>query len=264
MQGRGLTSHRGTFTLRRMRTVRLLLPSLVALGCLVAAERDAHAGPVSFGIGPLGTFGGNFLDKPDEKNYPVNGQRVPISPSYPGFGGTTSGFGLALDARLFGVVGLEVDVIKMSNRGKADIDITAGGTKRTFELEIGHDAWHIPVLLKGVIPTPLVSPFAIVGAEFVRTSNASASIENNVYPVAARTDNYTFFTGGFGFEFKLPFPIPGLDSLRIPVSFRGSYYNIGNNIEDRAEYILTQPQKITFDTRWKFQALGTLAIQAYF
>lgn len=242
----------------------MLLPSLVAAGCLVAVERDAHAGPVSFGIGPLYTIGGNFLDKPDEKKYPVNGQRVEVSPSYPGFGGFTHGPGFALDVRVLKFVGLEVDFIKMSNKGTADIDYTVNGIKKSYNLEIGHDAWHIPVLLKGVLPTPLVSPFVLVGAEFVRASNATATISENALPVAARTDNYTFFTGGFGFEFKLPIPLPVLDSIRIPVSFRGSYYNIGNNIEDRAEYVFTSPQKITFDTRWKFQALATLGVQAYF
>jgi opacity protein-like surface antigen len=247
-----------------MRIARMLLPSLVVVGSLLALERDAQAGPVSFGIGPMLTYGGNFLDKPEEKKYPVNGQRVEVSPSYPGFGGTTSGFGLAIDLRFLGLVGLEIDAIKMSNKGTADIDYTVGGVKRSYELEIGHDAWHIPILAKGVLPTPLVSPYVLAGIELVRTSNATATISENALPVAARTDNYTFFTGGFGFEFKLPIPLPGIDSLRIPVSFRGSYFNIGNNIEDRAEYVFTQPQKITFDTRWKFQALGTLAVQAYF
>jgi opacity protein-like surface antigen len=249
-----------------MRIARMLVPSLIAVGCLITAEREAHAGPVSFGIGPIGAFGGNFLDKPDEKKYPINGQRVEVSPSYPGFGGTTSGFGLALDLRFISFVGLEVDVIKMSNKGTADIDITAGGIKKTYELEIGHDAWHIPVLVKGVLPTPLVSPFVVAGLEFVRTSNATASVSENAFSVGARTDNYTFFTGGFGFEFKLPIPLPAIDSLRIPVSFRGSYFNPGGNIEDRAEYTTSgnTVTKVTYDTRWRFQALATLSIQAYF
>lgn len=245
----------------------MLLPSLVAVGSLLALERDAQAGPVSFGIGPLLVpIGGNFLDKPEEKKYPVNGQRIEVSPSYPGFGGTTSGFGLAIDLRFLGFVGLEIDAIKMSNKGTADIDYTVNGVKRSYELEIGHDAWHIPILAKGVLPTPLVSPYVLAGIELVRTSNATATISENALPVAARTDNYTFFTGGFGFEFKLPLPIPGLDSLRVPVSFRGSYFNIGNNIEDRAEYTISGNTitKSTFDTRWKFQALATLAVQAYF
>lgn len=224
-------------------------------------EQEAHAGPVSFGIGPAFTGGGNFLDKPEEKKYPVNGQRVEVSPSYPGFGGSTIGFGLALDVRILKVVGLEVDVFKMSNRGTADIDFTRNGNKKSYNLEIGHDAWHIPVLVKGILPSPLISPFAILGAEFVRASDATASISENVLPVAARTDNYMFFTGGFGFELKLPVPVV---DLRIPVSFRGSYYNLGENIEDRAEYVFTPPAKVTFDTRWKFQALATIAVQAYF
>lgn len=262
----GLTPCEAATTLRLMRIARMLVPSLIAVGCLITAEREAHAGPVSFGIGPIGAFGGNFLDKPDEKKYPVGGQRVDLPPSYPGFGGTTSGFGLALDLRFISFVGLEVDVIKMSNKGTADIDITAGGIKKTYELEIGHDAWHIPVLVKGVLPTPLVSPFVVAGLEFVRTSNATASVSENAFSVGARTDNYTFFTGGFGFEFKLPIPLPAIDSLRIPVSFRGSYFNPGGNIEDRAEYTTSgnTVTKVTYDTRWKFQALATLSIQAYF
>ena len=142
----------------------------------------------------------------------------------------------------------------MTNKGHADIDVGS----RSLTLNIQHDAWHIPVMLKGSLPLPLLSPFVVVGAEFVRTSDAAADVTDNAYPVAARTSNYTFFTAGLGLEIKLP--IPAVD-IRIPFSLRGSYYNMGDKVEDRGEFT---NQRFTYDTRWKWQALATLGAQYYF
>lgn len=254
-----------------MRLARSLLPIAAASLALVAAEREAHAGPVSFGAGLIGGFGGNFLDKPGDKTYPFPaplGRQEP-SPSYPGFGGTTSGFGLAFDARVLGLVGLELDLIWMSNRGKADIDITNlnTGAKKSFEVEIGHDALHIPVLLKGSLPLPLFSPTIFIGYEFVRAKDATATItpsDGLITKFEAKTDNYGMLTGGLGFEVKLP--LPALD-IRIPFSLRAGYnMSTGDKGEDRADYELAGGaiSKVTYDTRWKYQALATLGAQIYF
>lgn len=243
-----------------MRTPRLLLSSLIALGALLATERHAHADIFKGGVGVIGAFGGNFLDKPGEKRLPDgNGGRTAGEVSYPGFGGVTGGFGLAFDARFLGLVGVEVDVIRMTNKGHANPDISG----QSYEINISHDAWHIPVLLKGSLPLPLISPYAVVGVEFVQTSNAKADISKPFYTVDARTDNYRFFTAGLGLEIKLP--IPSVD-VRIPFSLRGSYYNPGDNVEDRADYSLNGNTitKVTYNTQWKWQALATLGAQIYF
>lgn len=211
----------------------------------------------------MGAFGGNFIDKPAEKNYPDpsgSGQRVPFSPAYPGFGGTTSGFGLALDARLIKLVGLEIDVIRMTNKGHADLDLNG----RSYTVEIGHDAWHIPVLLKGVLPLPLFSPMVLVGAEFVRTSSPTAEYTSGQIPIsiAANTSNYTLFTAGLGFEIKLP--VPAVD-IRIPFSLRGSFYpGASDKVEDWIKINQNSNPQFTYDTRWKYQALATLGAQIYF
>jgi hypothetical protein len=252
------------------------LPALLAPALLLAAtEGEARADLISFGIGPMVAAGGTFLDKPSDKTYPIGGGRQEFLIAYPGFGGASVGGGLMADVRVLGFVGLEVDFIKKTDKGHGDIDLTLNGTKTTTTVEIAHDAWHIPVLLKGSIPLPLLAPFIVIGPEFVRTSNATASPDvvagGTVVKTDATTSNYTMWTAGLGAEVKLP--IPGLD-IRIPISFRGSYYKVSDAMEGRVTYGYNlvnvggqqgyTPTGQTFNVQWKYQALATLGAAIYF
>lgn len=253
-----------------MRVARLLLPSLAALGCLLASGDALAASPVKVGIGPIIGFGGNFLDKPDDKTYPLpDGTRTEkVTPSYPGFGGTTFAYGLAFDLQLKvpGVLlAIEMDWMpSQTNKGKADLDLYSNGVKaQTINVEIEHTATHLPVMIKGGLDSPLFSPYLLVGAEFVRASDAKATVTpaSNSSTFGAKTDNYTYLLAGLGFQIKLP--IPGID-IRIPFSLRASIHTGDTEkLEDRATYDF-KANTITYDTRWKYQALATLGAQIYF
>jgi hypothetical protein len=265
-------------TVRAMRS--RLAPFLAAFSasCLLLGASTAYAAddkdkdkddsggysPLKFGLGVLGSFGGNFLNKPDDRTVTVPGFGTATDTEYPGFAGTTGGFGLMVDARLIGFLGLEIDAIKMTNSGTADIDITTNGRTQTFSVEISNDTWHIPVLAKVVIPLPLLAPFAVAGPEFVRVGGSSATVSPAGLPVASHADHYTMWTGGLGVEVKLP--LPGLD-IRIPVSLRGSYNpSITDKVSDRVNYTFAG-NAITardFDARWRYQALGVVGAAIYF
>jgi hypothetical protein len=79
------------------------------------APLEAQAGTVvDVGAGLMGAAGGNFISKPSDVTLQTPAGTGETS-LYPGFGGFTPGGGLMLDARVFGLVGLEVDVLYMSN-----------------------------------------------------------------------------------------------------------------------------------------------------
>jgi hypothetical protein len=71
------------------------------------------------------------------------------------------------------------------------------------------------------------------------------------------------YTGGLGAEVKLP--IPGID-IRIPLSFRASYYKVSDSLDGRVTYDISgnAVTKQTFNVQWKYQALATLGAAIYF
>jgi hypothetical protein len=258
-----------------MRRFTRFLAAAAPLALILAAATPARADLVDVGVGVIGGVGGNFLDKPGDKAYPPFAESDPTS--YPGFGGVNYGFGLALDVRLIKFLGLEVDLLKQKDRGHADWDFSVNNQpKQTYKMEIGQDAWHIPVLLKGVIPLPLLAPMAFLGIDFVSpgTPDASVTPSGSVpapFAVKAHADSYKMLMGGIGFEIKLP--IPGVD-IRLPFMLRAAL-NTGTSdkLVDR-QNIGSVPvggdpsrrQIIESDYRseWKYQAMATLGAQIFF
>jgi hypothetical protein len=243
------------------RHARALLGSLPILATLLAT-RTASADVANIGVGVIGAFGGNFLGKPSD----LSGQDAVIAGAYPGFGGTTSGYGLMADLRLLGFLGLELDAIKMSNHAHGDVTWTVNGTTYPFTVEIGQDAWHVPILAKVVLPSPLIAPFAELGPEFVfvGTPTATATSGTPLFGLSAAASNYTMFTFGLGFELKLP--IPSVD-IRIPLTLRGSYNpSVSSHITDR-QTLQTSGNVLTgvqYNSQFQWQALGTLGAAIYF
>ncbi|MBI5532732.1 MAG: hypothetical protein HY898_08465 [Deltaproteobacteria bacterium] len=234
-----------------------LAPSLA-----LAAEPEEE-GPkdkkLSFGVGLLAFVGAGFIDKPSNRDATKGGGPA-HDDFYPGFGGGTYGGGLMLEGRFLGIVGLEMDIFRSSDRGRGDV--TVNGVKSTIEL--GQSAWHIPLLVKATISiSPYVRPCIFAGPELVFPGDASASASPNVAaPVGptptATVDNYTMITGGLGFEFRLP--IKDVD-VRIPLSFRGSYHSLGSTVGDRIHYTATG---WVIDTTWKYQTQATLGASYFF
>lgn len=154
---------------------------------------------------------------------------------YPGFG-IGPGVGLSLEARLLGMVGLESGIYYMGDNLTGWQDKSVNGIDRgrvTMEHEV--TALHVPLLIKGVIPTPGLKPFLSLGVEFVfqqsssleyrteRDNDNDATIDqygpifntrNNV-----ATANYTMLQLTTGVEIDL-------GVVRVPIEIRAGY-NLG-------------------------------------
>ncbi|RYE94809.1 MAG: hypothetical protein EOO75_00985, partial [Myxococcales bacterium] len=136
-------------------------PSLawLALGATLWTGEARALGPVDLGVSVLAAGGYTHLDRSSPSSFAVGDTTA----TYPGFGGFTPGGGVALELRVLGLVGLEVDGFVSRDRGRGQV--TLGDTRAT--VTIGQTAVHIPVLLKGVLPLPGLQPFALAGPEFV-------------------------------------------------------------------------------------------------
>jgi hypothetical protein len=205
----------------------------------------------------IGALGGNFLDKTDD--------HPPGLDIYPGFGGLTMGGGIMGDLRfLDGLLGLELDVIRSTDKGKGTVTFTGLGGSADVKLTLGQPAWHVPILAKLTIPSPLVAPAFFLGPELVFPGAATTSIDSPVpvaTPINATADSYVMITGGLGMEIKLPLPV--LD-LRIPIGLRGSYNpGVSSKFADRVSASLA-PQSVTYHSEWKFAVNLTAGAALYF
>jgi hypothetical protein len=234
-----------------------VLIGLTTIAATLAFTTTAAAANV--GVGLMGQIGGNFQDKPGDRplGYPdIN----------PGFGGMTAGGGLMLDGRILEMLGLEVDVLRTSDKGSGNVTFSAatpfGTISQTEKVTIGQPAWHIPMLVKLVVPSPLVAPEFFLGPELVLPGSGSVTLDPAVAGVTvhAKADTYWMITGGGGVEIKLPLPI--LD-LRIPITLRGSYNpGLSSKYLDRTKINATTGT--TYDSAWKFAFNFTAGAAIYF
>ena len=193
---------------------------------------------VTFTIGFTGGLGVAVLDKPDDQR--INGE--PTDPSHPGFAGLDAVIGAQLELRVLGYFGVEMDLLYASESGTTEISVTDLGTGEltTFDINVGHSAFHLPLLFKLAIPGENATPVFFLGPEFViPNEDADFEIEGeNTTDVtyAAHTEDYTMFAFGFGVEFNLP--TKGVD-MRIPFTIRGGY-NPGNG-DSREDLVRFEP-----------------------
>jgi len=239
--------------------------ALAAVVVLGAAPAWAE---LELGAGLVGVGGGNFLSKPSDRTLPVGttGARVETS-FYPGFAGSTLGGGAALDARILPWFGLEIDVLRTTDRGSGEYSLTIPGRTLKFDLTITQSAWHVPVLAKAAIPGPVVSPVFVLGPELVFPGDAAMEVENDLGAtlptLSAEVDGYWMLTFGGGLEIALP--LPAID-LRIPFSLRGSWNpGVSDALEDRVETDVTVPgSPVVIRSEWEYQVVATLGVSAYF
>lgn len=249
-----------------MNTHKTLLVGATLLG-MSLAPRAAHAlDVVSFGVGLFGAGGVVGVSKPDDTSFTnSSGQKIQDT-TYPGFYGPGLGGGIMLEARFAKIVGLEIDFMVVSEKGSGDITITSAGGSQKFAIDLAQTSFRLPVLAKVAIPLPVLSPFFLLGPEFVFPGKTTASVSpsNLVTKVTASSDSYLMVTAGIGLEIKLP--VPAVD-LRIPFSIRGSVNPaMGSTLTERAT-ITTQGNTMTaveYKTTWKYQGMATLGLAAYF
>jgi hypothetical protein len=207
------------------------------------------------------------LDKPSDQT--IDDQA--FKPDYPGFTGLDSALGASFEIRLLGYFGVELDLMHAHEAGAADITVNDLATNQvsSFEVEIGHDALHVPLLFKGCLPGKVVTPLIFIGPEFVIPSDRADAQELGVNATTtthtAHTEDYTMFAYGIGFEFNLPSPTV---DLRIPLTIRGGYNpSVSDVREERARHTPASGppfSEISYSTAWKHTARAQLGMTINF
>ncbi|MBM4375525.1 MAG: hypothetical protein FJ095_10600 [Deltaproteobacteria bacterium] len=255
-----------------------LRPFLGVLGAAVLSSSSALAFDiVTIGAGAQFQAGAVGLMKPDDQTAPS-----PIGPEdYPGFAGLSLGGGGFVDVRFLHVVGIEFGVLHMTDRGAAEIKISdaVGNTISKFDVKLKQNALHMPLYLKGAIPTGVANIVGFVGPEFVvplasckadaadRFTNPDCAAEivpDAQFPNATgnygiRTKSSVLVSGGIGFEFKLP--IPAVD-IRIPFSIRVA--GDPKPSEKRIEREFHEGGRVEYQTNWQLQGHANLGVGVYF
>jgi hypothetical protein len=227
---------------------------------LLFVMSQAFAAPpvVQGGAGLHFHAGGTFMDQPLE-NVTDDGYIVPAQ----GWGGFGGGGGLALEGRFFGFVGLEFDLIY--RRDVARSTFTFGSSELPFQ--ISQNAWHVPILLKFIMPKGAVRPNLFGGGEFILpgepTITQPAGLET---PLSASNAAYKAWAFGLGFE-VVPRDLP-ID-LRFPITLRGAYNTgVGPTSGDRATYVIDEGsgvfESIDYTAVWQWHASVTLGVSFFF
>ena len=153
-----------------------------------------------------------------------------------------------------------MDVLRTNDKGSGDY--TINGFKSHITLTQG--AWHIPILAKVVLPSPLLAPYAMIGPEFVSPSDPKAEVDPSAASgfFSAFADSYWMLTFGLGLEIKLPLPV--ID-LRIPVSLRGSFTpSASSKAEDRTRLVGNPPTSVGYSSEWQYVIALNAGAAIYF
>lgn len=210
-------------------------PALALASSIALFAPAAHAS-VDVGVGLMGTLGANILENPDRRA----GEEGLF---YPGYMGATVGGGLVLDGRVLeGILGLEVDILRSRDSGNGEDTYMGRARKHT----LGQTSWHVPVLLKATVPSPLVAPQFFLGPEFVFPSTPESKLDPaDGFSLRAKADSYVMITAGVGLEIKLPLPV--ID-IRVPIALRASYNpGVPSAVTDRVDFASG-----TYQSEWKY------------
>ncbi len=188
---------------------------------------------LSLGVGLKGGLNGSLVSGVPE-NEPIDGTNR-IDPNvYPMFG-LGGGVGLSLEARYENFIGFETGIhISFDNgSGFEDINNIQGANLLRRNQDQSTTAYHIPLLLKFIVPGELVQPVFGLGMEIVVQANSELTFDpENVYPdeYAIETETYALLAATLGLEFKV-------GVVRVPLELRLGY-NVGfsNNASDRVDY----------------------------
>lgn len=221
---------------------------LVAAGAaaLLPSVAPASDSPVEVGVGLALQSGIAWSDSPSPSTFalPRSGDTA-TQESLSGF--ALSG-GLLAEARFLTLVGLQVGAFYARDR--------LGGNLRrsgqTIPIDMGQDALHVPILLKGIWPRGFVSPFAVAGAEYVLPTLPSAESEpRGAQPAAATANPYWNLVFGAGAELRTP--IEGWD-LRVPLGVRFAVQpGLGGALEDRVRVLPSDALIYTSTPRYDLQ-----------
>lgn len=237
----------------------VILASLLALAGVVAVPAQADAFLLTFGGGLKGGLTGSAAQGAGKHDsiQATNGGEYVLNPNglYPmvGVGGA---FGLVLEVRAMDFIGLETGFYYSRDNGSGWNDFLDGGGNKLTRIhqEQATTAYHIPLLLKGSIPGPLLRPFLGVGVEFVRQSSSELTYSEDTNTTMATqlqarntivTSNYTVLLATLGMDIKL-------GPVRIPIELRAGY-NLGfdKKLSERATFEAGNPGKLTYNGKYQ-------------
>jgi hypothetical protein len=255
-------------------------------------EKRRERRDVVIGAGLLGIAQVHWIDKPSDRAVSVGGL-TGRDDTYPGFFGGDLGWGVMIDVRFFELVGVELDVLKQTDRGSGTIEITGGGIpciirnngasttapSHAYDLTIGQPAWHVPVLAKLSIPTSrdtrrndkeeveYVASWTTlaIGPELVfpGADGLVVSPGGLDYPQRQTASTYVMYTAALGFEKRLASSF----DLRLVGSLRGSYNpGTGASADGRAHYqaVGATVQPVEYVSEWRYQLGATLGLGVFF
>jgi hypothetical protein len=206
----------------------------LGLACfgLILSSGPAHAVDLfKYGVGLQGVAGYNW-------NNPAPGSLLPE------LGGFRAGLGVSLDFRILGIVGIEADILRTSDRGSGTLE----GAAKEF-ISVGQEAWHVPVLLKVAVPLPLIRPVVMGGVNFVVPGTCTVKGAETLD--VCRVENYSSWTAGLGAELHIPIP---LVDIRIPASLR--YSQLMNRARNADASVAR--------SEWQNDLYVTLGVSMYF
>lgn len=224
---------------------------------VVALEKAAKVSRVKVGVGALGVAGGSFMTQPEDRA--LDGASEPLP--YSAMAGFSPGYGASLDVRAFGVVGLEVDVIRSTDTALSHYLVN----DQEVPFQVIQPAWHVPLLLKLHAPSPVIRPNLQLGAQLVLPIATNVEVEGNLpFALSAEAEPYLLWVAGVGAEVKLP--IAGAD-IRLPISFRAGFNTPFNERAiDRALYGLDDEGYVTsmeMRSEWEVHGAVTAGLTWY-
>lgn len=245
----------------------LLSLTLVGLCTLFSAQAYAQDSPptLDLSIGVKGGMNGSWATEvPEDSRFTAGNQEYVVDPEYYPLFGLGGDFGLALELRAFGLIGLETGVRFSFDNGKGwndKKDANSGQILARVNQEQSSTSIRVPLFLKLSGTSGLVRPYMAVGFEFVNQSESSLkySVENRAGSVnqadferlQARNliepSSYTGVGANLGIEINLGF-------IKIPIELRGLYnLNYDESFNERIRVEGDNPNDFKFIYNGGFQ-----------
>ena len=206
----------------------------LALGLtLLSPQAQAQEAPsrLDLSIGLKGGMNGAWTTEvPEDSRVKIGSQDYIVDPEYYPMFGLGGDFGLALEVRAFGLVGLETGVRFSFDNAKGwndKKDAASGVVIARVNQEQSTTSIRVPLWLKLSATSGLVRPFMGLGIEYVNQTESTIeyTVENRAGTydpgrLSSRnlieTSSYTGVGGTLGLEIDLGF-------LKIPIELRGLY-----------------------------------------
>ena len=189
-------------------------------------------------------------------NFPSNAHNPWVYPEYYGHFGLGPAGGMSLELRFRGLVGFETGLMYSRDNASGYVDknhASSGTTIARINSQQTTTAYHIPMILKLVMPGIVVRPFIGAGLQLVLQASSELEYEQEQragqYGGSGAMDelnrrntieesNYPLLVAAAGVEFALA-------GIKIPIELRVGYaLGVSREMEERARYDASQDQII--------------------